>query len=224
VAAEAEVGGVAGNVASGAITSLAAGDLYGIVTVTNAASFDGGTDAEDDPSLLARLKDRLQKPATSGNANHYRQWALEVAGVGDAKVYPTWNGGGTVKVVLLDADKTPPVQSVIDAAIAHIEGSRPVGATVTVVGATEAPINISATLTLASGKSSADAVAEITSMVVAYLKTLAFVDPTVRYSKIASLVLDAESVDDYANLTVNGGTANITVADGSVAVIGTVIA
>jgi len=108
VEAEAELAGLSGNVASGTITALAPGDLYGIVTVTNTLSFDGGADIEDDASLLKRLKDRVQKPATSGNAAHYQQWALEVAGVGDAKVYPVWNGGGTVKVVLLDTEKTAP--------------------------------------------------------------------------------------------------------------------
>ncbi|MDR7001553.1 baseplate J/gp47 family protein [Neobacillus niacini] len=224
VGAEAEEAGAAGNVAIGEINALAPGDLYGIVSVTNAANFDGGVDTEDDESLLARLKDRVQNPVTSGNAAHYRQWALEVAGVGDAKVYPIWNGGGTVKVVLLDADKTAPAQSVVDAVSSHIEENRPIGATVTVVGATEVPINISVTLTLDSGKTVDDAKAEITSLLTDYLKTLAFVDSIVRYSKIASLVLDAESVIDYSSLTVNGGTANITIADASVAVAGTVTA
>jgi uncharacterized phage protein gp47/JayE len=55
-----------------------------------------------------------------------------------------------------------------------------------------------------------------------YLKSLAFIDPIVRYSKIASILLDTPSVLDYSNLTVNGGTANVTIADGSVAVGGTV--
>ena len=224
VGAEAEEGGASGNIAAGEINALAAGDLYGIVSVTNAANFDGGVDTEDDESLLARLKDRAQHPVTSGNAANYRQWALELSGVGDAKVYPVWNGGGTVKVVLLDTDKTAPAQSVIDAVSAHIEENRPIGATVTVVGATEVAININVTLTLASGKTTTDAKAEISALLIDYLKTLAFVDSIVRYSKIASLILDAEAVLDYASLTVNGGTSNITIADGSVAIAGTVTA
>ena len=28
-------------------------------------------------------------PATSGNVYHYMQWAREVAGVGDSKIFPT---------------------------------------------------------------------------------------------------------------------------------------
>lgn len=222
VAAEAEVGGVAANVAASELDALAPGNLYGIISVVSASSFNGGVDAEDDASLLARLKDRVQKPATSGNANHYRQWALEVAGVGDVKVYPTWNGGGTVKVVLLDTDKSAPSQDVLDAVLAHIDDEKPIGATVTVVGAAELAINVSATLTMAEGYSAADVAGPFTEALTAYLKSIAFTGEIIRYTRIANLLLDLEGVIDYANMTVNGGTANIQPSGEQVGVVGTV--
>jgi uncharacterized phage protein gp47/JayE len=221
VDAEAETAGASGNVAAGKIT-LVVGDLSGVTLVTNNTPFDGGVDEESDEALLQRYLDRVRRPATSGNANHYRQWALEVAGVGDAKVYPVANGPKTVKVVLLDTEKTAPSQSIIDAVAEYIESVRPINADVEVVGATEVPINVSATLTLAAGKTATDAQTEFEALLTDYLKSLAFVDPIVRYSKIASLLLDCPSVVDYSNLTVNGGTANVTIADGEVAVKGTV--
>jgi uncharacterized phage protein gp47/JayE len=223
VSAEAEEGGVKGNVSAGEITSLAIDEEYfEVVSVTNNEPFTGGVDEESDDELRARLLDRLRRPVTSGNANHYRQWALEVAGVGDAKVYPVWNGPGTVKVVLLDTEKKAPPQSIVDAVATHIESVRPVGANVTVVGATEVPINISAILTLAPGVVIEDVQPEIETAVIEYLKSIAFVEPVVRYSRIANLILNTNGVSDYSNLTVNGGTSNITIADGSVAVLGTV--
>jgi uncharacterized phage protein gp47/JayE len=222
VNAEAEEGGLAGNVAAGLINALAPGDLYGIVTVTNPASFDGGADTEDDASLLKRLMDRVQKPATSGNAAHYKQWALEVAGVGDAKVYPTWNGGGTVKVVLVDTEKSAPAQSVIDAATAYIEDNRPIGATVTVVGATELPINVTSTMTIDAGANLADIQTQFISSLADYLKSIAFTGEQIRYTRIANLLIDVEGVVDYASLTVNGGTANIVPTDVQVGVAGSV--
>lgn len=221
VSAEAEVAGANGNVAQGFIT-LVLSNLSGVTSVTNALAFEGGTDEESDDSLLARYYEHVRKPATSGNANHYLQWAKEVAGVSDAKVYPIWNGTGTVKVVLLGEDKRAASQTIIDNVVTHIESVRPIGATVTVVGATETPINISATLTLASGKTIADATSEIQTEVTKYLQSLAFVDSIVRYSQIGSIILNAESVLDYTNLTVNSGTANVQVTDGAVAVLGTV--
>ncbi|EMI10361.1 baseplate J/gp47 family protein [Anoxybacillus gonensis] len=221
VTAEAEVAGYAGNVATGKIT-LVVGNLAGITSVTNHAPFQGGIDAESDESLLERYFAHVRKPSTSGNANHYRQWALEISGIGDAKVYPVWNGPGTVKVVLLSTEKTAPTQSIVDEVATHIESVRPIGATVTVVGATEVPINVSATLTLAIGKTLMDAQTEFESLLIEYLKTLAFFDPVVRYSKIASLLLDCPSIVDYSDFTINNGTDNVIVADGSVAVKGMV--
>lgn len=221
VATEAKEGGVKGNVAIGKIT-LVTGNITGVASVTNEVDFEGGVDEETDVSLMNRYFERVQYPATSGNASHYRQWALEVAGISDCKIYPVWNGNGTVKVVLLSDDKKAPSQTIVDNVIAHIENVRPIGATVTIAGATEIPINVSATLVLAEGKTLADAQTEIETGIIEYLKTLAFNDPIVRYTRIANVILDAHSVLDYSNLTVNSNTENIQINDGSVAVLGTV--
>ncbi|MEV5028494.1 baseplate J/gp47 family protein [Paenibacillus sp. LPE1-1-1.1] len=222
VAAEASEAGESGNVSIGAV-NLVVGNLVGVVTVANAFNFVGGADTETDDALRGRILERAQRPATSGNAAQYRQWALEVTGVSDAKVYPIWSGAGTVKVVLLDADKTAPDSAVVTAATTYIESVRPIGATVTVVGATEVAINVSVDVTLASGATLAGVRTEIENGVRAYLKTLAFTDATVRYTQIANVILDAAGVVDYTTLTVNSGTSNIVIADGSVAVLGTVV-
>jgi uncharacterized phage protein gp47/JayE len=221
VNAEAEVGGISGNAVASSIT-LVLGNLSGVVTVNNALPFTGGIDTESDASLIERYFEKVQEPATSGNANEYKQWAKSVAGIGDAKVYPLWNGNGTVKVVLLDENKRAPVSGIVTSTNDYIASVRPIGATVTVVGATEVSINVTATLTLASGATLASAKADFEAGLTEYLKTLAFVDPIVRYSKIASVLLDTPAILDYSGLTVNGGTANISIADGSVAIKGSV--
>lgn len=218
---EAELGGISGNVAISEINTVT-GDLAGVLAVTNEKAFDNGVDEESDESLLQRVYDKVRKPATSGNVHHYEQWAREVTGVGAARVYPIWNGPGTVKVVILGDDKRPPSQTVIDATITHIENERPVGATVTVVGATEVPININANLMLASDTTLEEVKVEIEKSVAAYLETLAFNDSLVRYTRIAALLLDIPRIIDYENLTINGGDANIEVSNEQVAVLGAV--
>ncbi|MGC4378410.1 baseplate J/gp47 family protein [Fictibacillus sp. Mic-4] len=223
VTAEAETGGIDGNVAPNTITALAPGDLYGVVSVNNPLAFDGGADEEDDESLLKRLKDRVQKPATSGNVAHYYQWAMEVAGVGDAKVYPTADGPGTVKVVLLDTEKTAPTQAIIDVATVYINENKPIGATVTVVGASELAVNVSATLTLAAGATVEEVTTQFTDALREYLKSIAFTGDLIRYTRIANLMLDVPNIIDYSNLTVNGGTSNIQPTDIQVGVVGTVV-
>jgi uncharacterized phage protein gp47/JayE len=223
VTAEAKVAGASGNVAAGKIT-IVGGTISGITSVTNALPFDGGTDIESDEALLNRYFEKVRKPATSGNANHYVQWAKEVPGVFDAKCFPVWNGNGTVKVVLLDENGTAPSQSIVEDVIEYInDGRLPIGANLTVVGATEVPINVSATVTLAPGADIATVKAEFESALRDYFKSLAFVDPLVRYTRVANFLLDVPDIIDYTNLTVNGGTSNVSIADGSVAVLGTVI-
>ena len=58
--------------------------------------------------------------------------------------------------------------------------------------------------------------------VTAYLTSIAFRQDYVSYAQIAAAILSAPSVEDFANLTVNGGTANIAIADRKVAVLGEV--
>lgn len=221
VSSEAVASGTTGNVAANTIKILT-GDLVGIATVTNPANFDGGADEEGDAALLARYFDRARLPVTSGNANQYTQWAKSIAGISNAKVYPVWNGAGTVKVVLLDSDSTAPNAGKIAEVSDYIETVRPIGAAVTVAGATEVPINVSVDVSLAEGATLPQVTLQLTQSITDYLKTLAFTDPLVRYTQIQRIILDVPSVVDYTALTVNGGVANVNVADGSVAVIGTV--
>lgn len=197
--------------------------IVGVTSVNNANPTTGGTNIETDTELLSRLLLKVQTPATSGNMGHYKLWATEVNGVGDAIVIPTWNGPGTVKVIILDSNKHTPTKTIIDNVIANIESYRPIGATVTVQGAIEVPININATLQLASGADINTVKTQIENSVKPYLETLAFKDPLVRYTRIANVLLDIPPIIDYSGLTVNGGTANIEILQGSVAVLGSVV-
>ncbi|HEX3075032.1 MAG TPA: baseplate J/gp47 family protein, partial [Ignavibacteriales bacterium] len=198
------------------------GNLAGALTVTNANDFIGGVNEETNQALLDRYYEKVQRPATSGNVYQYEQWAKEVAGIGDVKVYPIWAGPGTVKLVLLDDDKTAPDAAVITATETYVESVRPIGADVTIVGATELAINVTATLTLASGATVEGVEASFTSGLTAYLQSIAFTGELIRYTRIANVLLDLPPIIDYANLLVNGATANIEPTDEQVGVVGTV--
>jgi uncharacterized phage protein gp47/JayE len=221
VDAEAEVGGVDGNVDAGKITAVI-GDLAGVVTVTNAAPFTGGINEETDEELLARYKEHVTRPQTSGNKYHYEAWAKEVPGVADARCYPRWNGNGTVKVVVVNSEKRSPSAAVVQAVRDHIEEVRPVNADVTVVGVTEVPINVSATVTLAASANSEDAEADIREKITEYFKDIAFDETIVRYTAIGNAILDANGVIDYSNLTVNGAVTNVILNDDQVPILGAV--
>lgn len=214
--------GTGGNVLTGMIDSIL-GDMSGIARVTNEQPTQGGYDGETDGSLLERLLAKVRKPATSGNAHEYRQWALEVPGIAEARVFPLRHGNGTVEVVLLDEERRAPAASLVSEVADYIEKMRPIGASVTVKAAEEVPIDVEVEVVLTQD-ASLEAVREaIEEGMRGYLKTLAFLDPVVRYTRIANLILDTPSVVDYQGLSVNGRTSgNIDIPADGVAVVGTV--
>jgi uncharacterized phage protein gp47/JayE len=218
---EAVLAGANGNVPGATITAIPV-SIPGVTAVTNANPITGGTDTESDTDLLDRLLERVQNPPTSGNAGHYMQWAKEVSGIGDAKVFPIWNGNGTVKVVVIDSIKQPASADLVQDVTDYIEANRPIGATVTVLAATGVTINVSADVTLESGYTLAQVQTAAQASITDYLKSIAFVKNEVSYAIIGSLILDAEGVSDYQNYTINGGTTNVAVAADAVAVLGTV--
>lgn len=220
IAAEAVVGGSAGNIGPGEISQYER-TVAGINSVTNNEPFDGGVDAESAESLLNRYLLKVRKPITSGNVYHYELWATEVPGVAAAKVFPLYNGPGTVRVVVIGEDGRSPSQDVVNNVAEHIEAERPIGATVEVVPITEFPIDISAKLTLAGDLEPADVKDAIAEAIGTY-----FLEATnegiVRYTHVGEAILRVSGVIDYEDLLINGGTTNIPIADEAVAVVGEV--
>ena len=222
VAASASSIGAAYNVAAGTITGQLQ-NLQGITAVTNAEPATGGADAEADAALVARLYAFLQNTATSGNAAHYQQWALAVDGIGGAKVTPTWDGSGTVKVLVVGNDREPVDSTIVDNCAAYIEEQRPIGATVTVLSATARAINVAASITVDSSTTKAAVQTAFQTALDAYLKSIAFSKYTLIYNRVAMMLMDIDGVTDYASLTVNGGAVNIAIGDDEVPVLGTVV-
>lgn len=218
--AEATEIGSAYNVEGGAITRMVT-TMTALSAWTN-ASATGGTDQESDAALYERIRDFRSRQATSGNAYHYEQWAMEVAGVGGAKIFPLWNGAGTVKVVLVDADMEPASSEIVAAAAAHIEAERPIGATVTVAAAQGLPIHVAAKLTLDGSTTLPEVKAVFASELDAYLKTLAFRTSILRYNQVAYLLLSLPGVLDFTSLTLNGGTGNVSIGAEQVPALGEV--
>ena len=87
----------------------------------------GGTDAESDASLLARLLEIIRRPPAGGNQYDYKNWALSVDGVSSAYVYPLRRGLGTVDIAITSADGAPS-DEIIAKTQAYIDEMRPVTA------------------------------------------------------------------------------------------------
>lgn len=180
-----------------------------------------GTDEETDDALRIRFLQKVRLPATSGNAYHYKLWALEVPGIGDAKVFPLDQGPGTVTVLIVDSEKK--VDASLESVVAeYLETVRPIGANITVNSPSAVAINVSAGITLDGSKTKDDVLQAFRISLNAYLKGLVFADYRVSYARIGSLLLSTDGVQDYDNLTLNGSMANVIIADKAIPVIGTV--
>ena len=222
VAVECTQTGVVGNVPVGAVKFFPI-TLSGLSSVTNAAEITGGYDTETDKSLRQRYFEKVNAPATSGNSAHYKAWAKSVAGVGDAKVLPIWNGAGTVKVVICDADKKVADSTLITNTSAYIETQRPIGATVTVVSATVKAINVTATIVLGNGRTLAQVTADFQTALAGHFSAITFVNSYVSFAKVGAILYDVFGVADYSNLLINGTAANAALAGDEVPVVGTVV-
>ena len=217
---ECEQYGIVGNVPIGAIKYFPK-TLDGLQTVINAQAFANGYEAESDSSLRERYYTVIQTPATSGNKYHYLNWAKEVIGVGDARVFPLANGSGTVEILIINANKRAADTNLIDEVTAYIEENRPIGATVTIVSATEKVIAVTVTLVVDIANYNAlEVKTEIENNLTAYFADIAFVETYVSYAKIGNVILETLGVLDYSSLLVNTGTANIAIADTEIAVLG----
>lgn len=219
---EAEGTGPAYNTAINQITEIPVA-LVGLMAVNNTVEATGGSEIEEDDSLRDRILDKVQNPAASGNANHYKLWAMTNAGVGDVKVHPIWNGPGTVKVTLVDTNKYPANAQTVKEVYDYIESERPIGATVTVVPADKRYINLEVTIVTNDGTDIGEIKEKIEESLSSYLKEIAFKTNYVSIAKIGSLILSIDGVLDYDMLKLNNTSNNVSIAPTEVAIIGEVV-
>ncbi len=210
--------GSIGNTYNGALENIS--NVSG-VTATLTDIITSGEDEETDDNLRARFYSQIQTVSTSGNAGNYKEWALEVAGVGNAKVFPLWDGAGTVKVLIVDSEMA--IDETLEATVYdYIETVRPIGASVTVDSPTGVTINITANVTLDGTRLLADVQTSFVAAVTEYLKNTVFDVYSVSYAQIGSLLLATEGIQDYDTLLVNGDVANIVIGAEEMPIIGTV--
>lgn len=219
VRVRAQIPGSSGNAAAGTVNYFPV-SISKITSVTNPEPISGGTDAETDAEYRERYMYFLDHPVTTGNKYEYEQWAREVDGVGLAKCYPLHNGPGTVKVVIATAEMEPAGAELVENVTAYIDEKRPIGADVKVTSAIKVDINVTATVNYDASYSLQSIQLEFTKTLDEYLKTIGFSGGILPYTKIGSILQQTSGVIFYSNLLVNGSTNNISIEDGSLAVVG----
>ena len=192
-----------------------------------------GEDEEDTEVFRKRYFDSFDSKAYGGNVEDYLRKTNSIPGVGSTKVTPVWNGGGTVKLTILDSnfDKAnetliETVQNMIDPTMdATGIGIAPIGHIVTVDTVEEVMINISTLMTFEEMYSFESVKANIMEVISKYLleirKQWANQDnPIVRIAQIESRILAIDGIIDIINTQINGSYNNLTLNKYQIPVIG----
>ncbi|SHH15069.1 baseplate J/gp47 family protein [Desulfosporosinus lacus] len=213
---QAVVAGASGMVPANQLTQFPVA-LQGLVSVTNSEPTQDGFDAESDASLLQRYYDYIQKPATGGNIAQFTALIKNYEGVGDVRVYPTWAGNNTVKLVIIDANKQTPsadflagAQNYMDPGVTGLGlGVAPFGAFTTVEGASEKIINVGFIAVKDANYTENQRITNVRTNLVTHFKSITYKEGTVSYAKLGATILDSAGILDYSDLTINAGTSNI---------------
>ena len=197
-----------------------------------------GEAEESTESLRVRYFASINSEAFGGNKLDYEQKILSISGVGQVKVYSgaEWNGGGTVRCVIVDSDDHVPteglvddVQTIIDPEINAGEGNgiAPIGHFVTIVGAYNTVINITCSMTYKSGYTWDKVKDNVKTAIDNYFASLnekwSNLDRIrVRIAHIESAILNVEGILDIQNTSINGKEENLAVDKDSLVSRGTI--
>lgn len=191
-----------------------------------------GEDEESDESLRYRYYEYVRNPAYGGNIADYKREVKLIDGVGQVKVYPVWNGGGTVKLVLLDSDGNVPtdglistVQQIVDPPLNQGDGLgiAPIGHVVTVRGAESVSMTITTRLTLSNDYELEDVKLSVQKVINDYLLELRNnwenSDIIVRLAHIDTRILDVDGVIDVEDTRINNLASNLILSDEQVPIL-----
>lgn len=175
----AEVKGSSANSYIGQILPVTPNDLLSWAEITEITA--PARDVESDDHLRARLLSSQSWIAYGGNVADYLDMTSKIDEVGAAQIYPTWNGGGTVKVVILNNNLMPAsaslvqkVKNTLDPEDKQAEGYglAPIDHAVTVTAPEELIVNVDISVKLDDTKVTRYVKDSITKAVEGYFQSL----------------------------------------------------
>lgn len=231
-----ETAGIIGNSCLGSILPIET--ISGLTSAAITSVLVPGEDEEDTETFRARYIETIKSKAYGGNGADYKEKVMAIAGIGGVKVYRCWNGGGTVKLVILSSDYSIPSAELITLVQNTMDpdpqgkgyGWAPIGHTVTTAAATTVTINVTASLLVKSGYSVADMQAPVEKVIAEYLEKQRMQwckddDKTqliIRTAVISADALEITNMLDVTDVTVNGHTDRLFLNTDEVPVLGTV--
>ena len=185
-----------------------------------------GENAKSDEEIVKTYYEYVNSTVTDGNVAQYKRWCSEYDGIGNSKIFPLWEGEGTVKVSILSASNNKATDELIEEFQEYLDpgttgmgdGVAPIGAFVTVTTATEVPINVEANIKMKSGYTNTSGIATALDE---FLSKLAYEKNQVSYMTVGATILDVTGVEYVSDLKVNGGIDDIMLGEEEIPTLGT---
>jgi uncharacterized phage protein gp47/JayE len=221
---EAATPGTGGNIAAGALGLFSTAVPF-VDTVTNAAAFTNGVNAESDAALQARFANYIQTRAEGTVAAI--EYAISTVQQGlTYQVFENTNAGGdwlpgNFLVVVDDGSGATPTAT-INAVTAAIEPVRPIGSTFTVQAATRTVATISLTITTSPTTNKPALVGPVATAITAFVNALPE-GATLLYNRIATVAYGVDpSISDVSAVVLNSATADLSPGNYGVVRVGSV--
>jgi uncharacterized phage protein gp47/JayE len=217
------VAGTAGNVVAGAISLLAVA-VPGIDQVTNGSPFVNGVDAETDPALKSRFQNFIntRSEATLAAVEYAIQSTQQ--GLTFSVAQNTDSSGDYVPgtfIVYVDNGTGDPPTTLLSAVQGAVDAVRPITSTFSVFGPTVVTANVSMTITVGPNGNKPTIQGEVQTAIEAYIDGLGM-NAGLPWSRLAQVAYDTDpNITNISSLLLNGGTADIAAATGTVIRAGT---
>lgn len=195
-----------------------------------------GEDIEDVEDFRQRYFDSFNVKSYGGNKRDYIEKTNSIEGVGLTKPIPHWNGGGTVKILILDSEYNKATSTLIDKVQEILDpvpfgglgvGVAPIGHVVTVDTVGEIPINISVSITFDEGYTWENTLDVATEAVQSYLLQLrkdwaTSSETVVRIAQIETKLLSIDGIIDIERTSINGVNSNLIIDMNNIPVLGVI--
>ena len=200
----AETAGAAANGASGSLVYDGSTPIVRSAYITQILHY--GRDAETADALRQRYYDDIDSAPFGGNIADYKARAMTVSGVGGVQVRRTWNGPGTVKLVIVDETYSAPSDVLVRAVQQYFDPD-------TGYAAAEArAINIGLKLQYKAGYAFDNTLADIRAALSEYLAAIAKEwaesgQAAVYTGRISMALLSVHGVAEVLDVVIDGNTA-----------------
>lgn len=187
--------GSAGNVSAGTVCYMSSPPA-GVGSCVNPAAFTGGSDAESDDELRARVLATYTSLTNGGNAAYYEAAVLGTEGVEAVRVLPRRRGAGTVDVVV-SAPGGMPSQALLQSIEAELDAVREICVDVSVLAPEKVDVVVEAAVEAESGYDAEELTARVADAVSAWFDGSLLGCDVLRV-KLCDIIYGVEGVRNYS--------------------------